>query len=193
MRDSRPQPLDTVLSETSLSDSYIPKQQFKNSAAVEKNPLQAIQQHAIALLKLNRAVLSLLPVPLRPWCRIANYRKQILVLEAGNASWKNRLYYEIPNLLSTLRSEILPSLSSIDIRINPSLMVKSINNGQNGEKTSTERLSNDNQNLPMRQLSHESAETLMILAERCPEKLKKKLEQLAALAGESTRTAKLKR
>ncbi|MBC8949717.1 MULTISPECIES: DUF721 domain-containing protein [Xenorhabdus] len=178
MRDSRPQSLDKL---------------FEDAATVGKSPLQIIQQHAIALLKLNRAVLSLLPAQLHPWCRVANYRKQILVLEAGNASWMTRLRYEIPVLLSTLRSEILPSLSSIDIRINPSLMVKCDNNEQGFSKLSTKVLSNDNQELPKRQLTHESAKTLMILAENSPEKLKRKLERLAALAGEGTSTAKKKR
>ncbi|CBJ82587.1 conserved hypothetical protein [Xenorhabdus bovienii str. Jollieti] len=177
MRDSRPQSLDTL---------------FEDEAAVGKSPLQIIQQHAIALLKLNRAMLSLLPAQLHPWCRVANYRKHILVLEAGNASWMTRLRYEVPVLLSTLRSEILPSLSSIDIRINPSLMVKRSNNAQDFAKSSTTAPNNNNQNLPKRQLSHESAETLMILAERSPEKLKRKLERLAALAGEGTSTAKKK-
>ncbi|MDC9588101.1 DciA family protein [Xenorhabdus sp. XENO-10] len=178
MRDSRPQSLDTL---------------FEDAATVGKSPLQVIQQHAIALLKLNRTVLSLLPAQLHPWCRVANYRKQILVLEAGNASWMTRLRYEIPCLLSTLRSEILPSLSSIDIRINPSLMVKCDNNEQGFSKSSTKAFSNDNQELPKRQLTHESAKTLMMLAENSPEKLKRKLERLAALAGESTSTAKKKR
>ncbi|AOM41078.1 DUF721 domain-containing protein [Xenorhabdus hominickii] len=174
MRDSRPQSLDTL---------------FEDGATVGKSPLQTIQQYAIALLKLNRTVLSLLPAPLHPWCRVANYRKHILVLEAGNASWMTRLRYEIPVLLSTLRSEILPSLSSIDIRINPSLMVKRDNNAQNSAKSPN----NDKQNLPNRQLTHESAKALMMLAERSPEKLKRKLERLAALAGEGTSTAKKKR
>ncbi|MBE8595746.1 DUF721 domain-containing protein [Xenorhabdus sp. BG5] len=178
MRDSRPQSLDKL---------------FEDAATVGKSPLQIIQQHAIALLKLNRAVLSLLPAQLHPWCRVANYRKQILILEAGNASWMTRLRYEIPVLLSTLRSEILPSLSSIDIRINPSLMVKCDNNEQRFSKLSTKASSNDNQELPKRQLTHESAKTLMMLAENSPEKLKKKLERLAALAGEGTSTAKKKR
>ncbi|MDX7997922.1 DUF721 domain-containing protein [Xenorhabdus sp. Reich] len=178
MRDSRPQSLETL---------------FEDAAIVGKSPLQAIQQHAIALLKLNRAVLSLLPAQLHPWCRVANYRKQILVLEAGNASWMTRLRYEIPVLLSALRSEILPSLSSIDIRINPSLMVKSDNNAQSFSKSLIKASDNDNQDLPKRQLTHESAKALMSLAERSPEKLKRKLEQLAALAGEGTSTAKKKR
>ncbi|MBD2780042.1 DUF721 domain-containing protein [Xenorhabdus szentirmaii] len=178
MRDSRPKLLDTL---------------FEDSVTVGKSPLQNIQQHTSALLKLNRVVLCLLPAQLQQWCRVANYRKQILVLEVGNASWMTRLRYEIPTLLSTLRSEILPSLSSIDIRINPSLMVKNSNHLQNSSKSLIKETNNDSQDLPKRHLTHESAKILMGLAERSPEKLKKKLEQLAALAGEGTSTAKRKR
>ncbi|KER03157.1 DUF721 domain-containing protein [Photorhabdus temperata] len=173
MRDSRPQSLDVL---------------FEDAAAVEKNPLHVIQQRAVALLKLNRAVTSLLPAQLHPWCRVANYRKQILVLEAGNASWMTRLRYELPTLLSALRSEILPSLSSIDIRINPSLMIKHNNSVQSFAKTT----SGNHKTLPVRQLSQESANELIILANRSPKKLKERLERLAALAGESASTAKKK-
>ncbi|MCC8373086.1 MULTISPECIES: DUF721 domain-containing protein [Photorhabdus] len=171
MRDSRPQSLDVL---------------FEDAAAVEKSPLHVIQQRAFALLKLNRAVVSLLPAQLHPWCRVANYRKQILVLEAGNASWMTRLRYELPTLLSTLRSEILPSLSSIDIRINPSLMIKHGNSAQSFAKT----MSDEHKTLPTRQLSQESAKELIMLANRSPKKLKERLERLAALAGESASTAK---
>ncbi|CAQ83212.1 MULTISPECIES: DUF721 domain-containing protein [Photorhabdus] len=174
MRDSRPQSLDVL---------------FEDAAAIEKNPLHIVQQRAVALLKLNRAVISLLPAQLHPWCRVANYRKQILVLEAGNASWMTRLRYELPTLLSALRSEILPSLSSIDIRINPSLMVKHDNSAQSFAKI----MSNSHNISPVRQLSQESAKELIILASRSPKKLKERLERLAALAGESASTANKKR
>lgn len=104
MRDSRPQLLDVL---------------FDDASAGSKGPLHNVQQRAVALLKLNRAVKGLLPAPLHPWCRVANFRQGILVLETANASWMMRLRYEQPALLSALRAQILPSLSSIDIRINP--------------------------------------------------------------------------
>lgn len=109
MRDSRPQLLDVL---------------FDDASAGSKGPLHNVQQRAVALLKLNRAVKGLLPAPLHPWCRVANFRQGILVLETANASWMMRLRYEQPALLSALRAQILPSLSSIDIRINPALMAK---------------------------------------------------------------------
>ena len=57
MRDSRPQLLDVL---------------FDDASAGSKGPLHNVQQRAVALLKLNRAVKGLLPAPLHPWCRVAN-------------------------------------------------------------------------------------------------------------------------
>lgn len=113
MRDSHPQPLSDVLDD-SLS---------KNTSDA-KGSLQAIQRTAKAILQLNRTVKSLLPAEMKPMCRVANYRNHILIIEVANASWLNRMNYEKPNIVSALRSTILPSLSSIDIRINPVLMTK---------------------------------------------------------------------
>jgi hypothetical protein len=168
MRDSRPQLLDVL---------------FDDASSADKSPLRLVQQRAAALLKLNRAVKGLLPTPMKPWCRVGNYRQGVLVLEIANASWMMRLRYEQPALLSALRAQILPSLSSIDIRINPSLMVKMENVSQFKDQTSASTSSGK----PFRHLSTESAQELMILASRSPEKLRKALERLAGLAGESTK------
>ena len=124
MRDSRPQLLDVL---------------FDDASAGSKGPLHNVQQRAVALLKLNRAVKGLLPAPLHPWCRVANFRQGILVLETANASWMMRLRYEQPALLSALRAQILPSLSSIDIRINPALMAKGSHQVQNAESAGKTR------------------------------------------------------
>ncbi|MGL6017461.1 MAG: DUF721 domain-containing protein [Gibbsiella quercinecans] len=170
MRDSRPQLLDFL---------------FTEASAANKGPLHDVQQRAIALLKLNRAVKGLLPAQLHPWCRVANFRQGILVLETANASWMMRLRYEQPNLLSALRGQILPSLSSIDIRINPALMVKGSNQQADAAK---KKPGGEKPAAPLRPLSQESAEQLRGLASRSPEKLRKTLERLAALAGESAKT-----
>ncbi|WP_431223748.1 DUF721 domain-containing protein [Serratia sp. L9] len=165
MRDSRPQLLDVL---------------FDDASATDKGPLHNVQQRAVALLKLNRAVQGLLPAQLHPWCRVANFRQGILVLETANASWMMRLRYEQPSLLSALRAQILPSLSSIDIRINPALMAKGSSQARGVGKT-TEKAQTD---VPMRYLSQESADELRGLAARSPERLRKVLERLASLAGE---------
>ena len=168
MRDSYPQSLEKIFIEVEGSN---------------KSTLQLIQQRATILLKLNRAVMALLPVPLRDKCRVANYRSAILIIEVANASWLTRLRYETPSLLSALRQEILPSLSSIDIKINPSLGIKQ-------EKRSLISSLKEQEPIKRRHLSLESAQSLKYLAEKSPKKLKERLERLAALAGESTSTAK---
>ncbi|OMQ22309.1 DUF721 domain-containing protein [Serratia oryzae] len=165
MRDSRPQLLDVL---------------FDDALTTEKGPLHNVQQRALALLKLNRAVRGLLPAQLHPWCRVANFRQGVLVLETANASWMMRLRYEQPSLLSALRAQILPSLLSIDIRINPALMAKGSSQVQDVVKTTE----NAQSTAPLRHLSQESADELRGLAARSPEKLRKILERLASLAGE---------
>ncbi|ROR05157.1 DUF721 domain-containing protein [Erwinia sp. JUb26] len=164
MRDSRPQSIESYFDQ-----------------AQDKSMLQNIQQRAIALNKLNRAVQGVIPAQLHPWCRVANFRQGILVIETANASWLMRLRYEQSSLLSALRAQILPSLTSIDIRINPSLAVKG---HESVQESSIQKLKAEQP--PIRQLSEHSAEILRSVANQSPEKLKKILERLASLAGEST-------
>ncbi|RUT65041.1 hypothetical protein CKG00_00490 [Morganella morganii] len=173
MRDSQPVSLESLL----------------ESGTRDNNTLKSIQQRAVVLLKLNRAVLALLPAMLKPHCRVANYRKQLLILEVSNAAQMTRLRYELPALRSALRREILPSLSSIDIKINPSLMKSSSTGLPGGDKNSNSAIRGQKTAEPGRKLSAESANALKALAQRSPEKLRKKLEKLAALAGESTSAA----
>ncbi len=160
MRNSRPKSLDVL---------------FDDTHTLDKTLIYNVQQQALSLLKLNRIVKSLLPVPLQLWCRVANVRQDILVLEAANASWMMRLRYEKPMLLSTLRLQILPLLSSIDIRINPGLMVKE-----------EDLIKNMRPTLPLRHISQKSAMVLRGLAYRSPTKLRKILEQLASLSEKNT-------
>ncbi|MGK2959886.1 MAG: DUF721 domain-containing protein [Candidatus Malihini olakiniferum] len=164
MRDSSPQSLESL---------------FDSVSEVNKGPLYDVQQHAIDLLKLNLAVKGLLPPQLHQWCRIANYRQDHLMLETANASWLMRLRYEQSTLLSALRAQILPSLASIDIRINPVLAAKGDENFSGKDNLQAENGSSDT---PPRQLSKQSAETIRHLASHSPEKLKKVLERLASLA-----------
>lgn len=169
MRDSHPQALFDVLEE---------------SLAKTPNSLQAIQRNAKVILKLNKAVKNLLPTEIKPMCRVANYRNNIIIIEVANASWMTRLNYEKITLLSALRTSILPSLSSIDIRINPDLVRKSKQNSSLNKQTVSSV-----QNSRERQISLETAKQLLKLAKRSPKGLKERFERLAALAGESTSAA----
>ncbi|AEI74870.1 hypothetical protein MPC_054 [Candidatus Moranella endobia PCVAL] len=156
MRSSRPFPIYRLFLETTETSRV--------------SSLLQIQQRAIMLLKLNRTVNALLPVPLRPWCRVANIRQGVMVLETASASWQIRLRYEQYQLLSVLRAQILPSLSSIDIRINPGLAITPELNAQKlVEKP--------------RYLSANSAISIRHVAARSEGKLKNTLELLAKLAG----------
>ncbi|MGV3345376.1 DUF721 domain-containing protein [Enterobacteriaceae bacterium LUAb1] len=159
MRNSRPQSLEYLFDEIQ-----------------DKSVLYQIQQRAIILFRLNRAVQGILPAALHPWVRVANYRQGILVLEIASASWMMRLRYEQSSLLSALRAQILPSLTAIDIRINPVLAAKN-----------APVLQKDTLQPGKRQLSINSAESLRDVAKRSPEKLRKTIERLASRAGENTR------
>ncbi|MGP1958895.1 MAG: DUF721 domain-containing protein [Arsenophonus sp. NC-CH8-MAG3] len=165
MRDSYPQSLNFFLKKNNL----------------DSNTLQAIQHRAQALIKLNNIVINLLPVELNAWCRVANCRQHILILEVTNANRKVRLNYELPTLLSTLRNTILPSLSSINVKINPSLSSKNSKN-----YLSIQKIAIKPSKQIIRKLSKDSAKIIHNLAKRSPKKLKDKLEHLAALARENT-------
>ncbi|SBT81930.1 Uncharacterized protein TRABTM_A_00650 [secondary endosymbiont of Trabutina mannipara] len=132
-----------------------------------------IQQRGIMLLNLNRIVNKLLPVPLRFWCRVANIHQSVMVIEIANASWKLRFLYEQHQLLSALKKQILPSLSSINIKINPDLDKKKERSIQNTEKK--------------RHLSVQSAAYISNVAKKISQKkLKNALERLTKLSIEST-------
>lgn len=60
--------------------------------------------------------------------------------------------------------------------------------GGNQQQNSLQKTTDEPAAAPMRRLSEESAEQLRGIASRSPEKLRKTLERLAALAGEGANT-----
>ncbi|UDG80880.1 hypothetical protein GFV14_00363 [Candidatus Hartigia pinicola] len=162
MRDSYPKSLLSLL---------------KNSLVTTHHPLQIIQHNAKIINKLNLIVKSLLPSETKLICRVAHYRNSILIIEVVNASWLMRLNYEKFNLISTLRKSILPSLFSIDIRINPLLMKKAVENSSLNNQTVQYAIL-----LNKRKISTDTAQHLLRLAQNSSKKLKERLERLAALA-----------
>lgn len=150
MRDSHPQTLSHVLDEA--------------------NHLSNIQQRAAALNKLDRQVKALLPAAVHAEIRVANYRQQILVIEVSSAGWLTRMRYEQEKLLSTLRQQLLPALSKIQLVINPELQCQRYT-------LQTPTIA--------RSLSPKSATVLQELAQQAPKKLRQKLIQLAQHAKRS--------
>lgn len=162
MRDHRPLTITTILTSKT------------------QNSLQKIQQHASTLLHLDRTVKAVLPEEFHGWYRIANLRNNVLVLEVANASWLMRLRYAQPALLTTLRQQILPSLTAIDIRINPSLMQKAKNQIVTGTQANA-----SSQTSARKNISPQSAKMLKEVALHSPKALRAALERLATLAGEN--------
>ncbi|CUX97284.1 DUF721 domain-containing protein [Candidatus Hoaglandella endobia] len=168
MRASRPYPINML---------------FIDAAETSSVSLVLLQQRAIMLLKLNRTVSVLLPITLRPWCRVANFRQSVLVLETANASWKMRLRYEQTKLLSALRAQSLPLLSAIDIRINPSL-AKGANLSKKNNSSIQQSFRPHEEEII--RLSMKSAVSIINVAARSKGTLKSALERLAKLVRENS-------
>lgn len=88
------------------------------------NILKFIKKHCKKLIKINNFVLNFLPVKLKTFCRVANYKKKTLILEVKNSIIKTKINYQVPELILKLRENILPNLSSIKIIINPDFFFK---------------------------------------------------------------------
>lgn len=129
-----------------------------------------IRQRAMALSQLNQQVQALLPPQSAAQCRVANYRDGILILECGSSSWATRLNYDRQTLLSALRRGPLPSLMTIEIKVNPALA-----KAQAEEKEEVAPR-------PARHLSSTAAQYLEAIAQGAPDSVKKRLEAIAALA-----------
>ncbi|PSW04614.1 DUF721 domain-containing protein [Photobacterium lipolyticum] len=147
MRDHRPQTTASLLDDSSLSN---------------------IQQRAIALSKLNDAVRQHLNCAQH--CRVSNYRQGILIIETSSAAWSMRLNYERNTLISQLRSNLLPKLVNIEIKVNPELAAV--------QKAKEDKMPD----IVQKPISAVAAQHLLATAANAPEKVKAKLERLAKLA-----------
>ena len=131
--------------------------------------LSKIKDRTIALSQLTKIIDELLPPPLIQQYRVANYRQGVLILEVSSASWLTRLKYEQGNLLSGIRQKILPSLSSIQYKINPTIATSYSQSVILSDKNV--KISNV--------ISKQTAIYLNAVAEQAPDKLKKQLIKLA--------------
>lgn len=127
--------------------------------------LAKIQQKAHHLQVINQLLTNDYLPGCDDYCRVANLRNGILVLEVASGAWLTRLQSMRINLLNQLRERVLPSLISIEIKVNPQLFV-------------TDKEFKPNQ----RKISAETAQHLSALAENAPTELAEKLLRLAKLA-----------
>ncbi|WP_422767177.1 DUF721 domain-containing protein [Photobacterium leiognathi subsp. mandapamensis] len=147
MRDHRPQTTGDILEETGLNN---------------------IQQRAIALSQLNKAVKQ--HVNGAEHCRVSNYRQGILIIETASAAWSMRLNYERHQLIMKLRERLLPKLQDIEIKVNPALAAIQ------------EQKQNKTPDIVQKPISDVAAQHLLATAATAPDKVKKRLERLAQLA-----------
>lgn len=87
---------------------------FRNS----DSQLGKLIAQAQAIGELDRIFTSLLDVDLAPYCRVGCYQAGILTLFSESAAYATRLRYQIPTLLSQLRSfKQWAGLGTIQIKI----------------------------------------------------------------------------
>lgn len=171
MRDSYPQAINIMFSDLSKT---------RNSFLLQ------IQRHSLEIINLNYKVRALLPARLRPWCRVGNFYNGVMILECSNANWMMRLRYEQNTILSVLSSQYLPSLYSINIKINPSLAIKLEDQVGNSNNAYT-YIGHTCSDKP-RFISAQSAKSIRNVASNSNGKLKKLLERLAKLTADSYST-----
>lgn len=92
-----------------------------NRNIINLHSFKRIQSHSKIIIYLNKIVSNLLPIDMIKYCKVANYRQKILVLEVKNNKYKKKIQYEKQKLLLNLRKKILPSLFSIEIKTHSSL------------------------------------------------------------------------
>ncbi|WP_392564762.1 DciA family protein [Orbus wheelerorum] len=132
------------------------------------NTFLTIQERSKALYTLNNLVHKLLPDNLCQECRVANYRQGILIINVSSASWLTRLRYEQEKLRSLLRQNGLRGLTSIQFKV--SLELNPTNNCI---------LHSKDYDLAKREITLQSADLLLALAQNCSPKLKSNLIKLA--------------
>jgi hypothetical protein len=130
-----------------------------------------IQQHAQKIAQANQAVSSILAPNVAKMCRVANIRDGYLLIEASSAAIKMKLDYDRLYLLSQLRGQGFANLMSVEIKVNPSLYLN-------------EQTTEINEQSKARQpaVSDVAADYLRMVAQGAPDKIKKRLENIADLA-----------
>ncbi|QJC34043.1 hypothetical protein GJT94_00715 [Enterobacteriaceae endosymbiont of Donacia cinerea] len=122
--------------------------------------LYNIYIHTDVLIKINNFLKKYLPIHLRKWYNVKNFKNNVLIIETYNASSMIRFLSEKSNILYYLKKHIIPSLKEIDIKINPIFFKKKFANNINKYK------------IKKKILSKYSANLLLNIAEQSPKKLK---------------------
>lgn len=138
-----------------------------------KSAMGELQAQVKEIQALNTTLHSLLSPNIVEHCRVANLKESVLVLEVASAAIKMKVDRDRLYLLNGLRQQGYPRLISMEVRINPDLY--------RAKKTSPK------QSRPRSQppISESTASYLRAIADRAPDKIKQRLENLAQLANSS--------
>nr|WP_086938442.1 DciA family protein [Thaumasiovibrio occultus] len=139
------------------------------SHLLERGTLSEITERAKLLDQLGKKVKSCVSPSLGSHLRIANYRDGLLILEVSSPSWAQRVNFERFTIMEQLRRDMLPSLTTIEVKVNPA-MASAVNN----PRTEIPVL----QQVP---ISSVAADYLDAVAEGAPDKIKARLKRLAAM------------
>jgi len=128
--------------------------------------LAKIQQKAGQLQAINEFLVKELIPGSQEYCRVANLRQGVLIIEVASGVWKTRLLQLSYSILEQMKLNISLPLESIELKVNPELFKK-----RNEEFKPNPRKISDN-----------TAQHLIALAEMSPPKLAATLNRLASLA-----------
>ncbi|SJN55828.1 hypothetical protein VR7878_01464 [Vibrio ruber DSM 16370] len=137
---------------------------------ISHSKLKEIQKHAESINQLSQIILPLLPKGTQPYVRVANLRRNNLVLEVASAAIKMKLDYERLQILNHLRNQGFAHLVSLEVVINPSIY--RTDSSANEDKTPKNP----------RIISSQTADLLKCIADHASPKVKKRLENIACLA-----------
>lgn len=138
---------------------------------IQASKLKQIQEHAKAILLINRQLQDILPKGLKTQVRAANVRGGNLMLEAASAALKMKVDYERLHILTQLRKNGFGHLISIEVRVNPELYRQSKITSEDAQAAN-----------PRPPLSEHAAHVLLAIADQASDKVKKRLQSLARLA-----------
>ncbi|MGB0835220.1 MAG: DUF721 domain-containing protein [Psychrobium sp.] len=128
--------------------------------------LAKIQQKAGQLQVVNQFLTTELIPGSEEYCRVANLRQGVLVIEVASGVWKTRLMQLSQSILMQMQQSISPALHSVELVVNPELF-----NDKPAEPKPNSR-----------KISAETAEHLTALAQSAPPELAATLTRLAKLS-----------
>ncbi|MCV2525995.1 MAG: DciA family protein [Candidatus Lightella neohaematopini] len=110
-----------------LKNPYIINFLNYNTSLKYNSASLSFKEKIIFLIKINNLLYKLIPKKLHSYCQVINFRNNLLIIGVSDVSWKFYLDSLHTKLIAELRSNILPSLSNIIIKIIPNLLLNNVN------------------------------------------------------------------